>query len=154
MAHVQEGWINAWRHPAVMCPLWRKDIKRVEEGKRQRKGGEMGNLSEASVRAEAYRFVVSSYPFPPCSQIFPIQWAKAFCLAPRKAGGERDRNKTRGGEKSRAVGLFKAVMLSIKCHRGIRSVVLDFHLTKQKPPFQYLLLHPFDILFSLQRTPA
>lgn len=56
-----------------MCLLGRKDIQRVEEGKRQRKGGEMGNLSEASVRAEAYRLVVISYPFPPRSQSFPTQ---------------------------------------------------------------------------------
>lgn len=51
----------------------RKDSRRVEEGKRQRKGGEMGNLSQVSVKTAAYRLVVSSYPFPPRLQIFPIQ---------------------------------------------------------------------------------
>lgn len=80
---------------------------------------------------------------------------KSILASPKKSTKSEEENKTKGGGKGRAVGLFRAVMLSIKCHREIRSGCAGFPFDQTtKPPFQYLLRHPVDILFSLQLTSA
>lgn len=99
LEHVQRAWRNAQRLPAVMCFSWRKeDIKRVEEGKRQREGGEMGHLSEAPVRGISFccQFLSFSSMLTNLSQSL----SKSMLASPKKNRKRMKRREEKTAEQS------------------------------------------------------